>query len=537
MGSTKKNMSNWFQEKRVSSYFALLTSIVVSIVIISTIAFVGHYIKNMSIESQESVKRFNASLSALVFQAYENAEKTRHYEQLNTIIDNMLANKILNYGYVIDGKTQKIVWSTNKNDVGKPEQLSEQMIINTSSFDRVQELSEKNTKSIMKLGFTTGQSQRGEVESLLTQIRWWILLFFLIGLLSSNYMGRILQKPFDKLINGVNEFGRGRFEYRLEKTPFKEFNMLVDSYNSMASQLCELYESLEMKVHERTVALEETNRKLQETQGMMVHSEKMRSLGELVAGIAHEINNPINFIHGNIIHLGKYTDDMFTLIKMYEKIENMISGPELEAIKKFKDEIDIEFLETDIQDLIKSCKEGTERTKNIVLDLKNFSRLDEMVFTEFNVSKEIDTTLNILTNKFKDRVEIIKNYAPDTPKIEAYGGQLNQVFMNILDNSIYAIKEKGTITINIFKQPDFDNVVIEFIDNGIGISEENLRKVFDPFYTTKPVGEGTGLGMSIAYKVVTSHGGAMDVESALGKGTTFRIILPVSQEKEAYEQV
>ena len=267
---------------------------------------------------------------------------------------------------------------------------------------------------------------------------------------------------------------------------------------------------------------------------MMVHSEKMRSLGELVAGIAHEINNPINFIHGNIMILQNYVDDLLKLIDLYEK--NNVNFPEdiKTKIESLKKEIDLDFLRGDIKDLIKSCIEGTQRTKNIVLDLKNFSRMEERVLTQLDIPKEIDTTLNILNNKYKNRITVIKNYSPDVPKIEAYGGQLNQVFMNILDNAQDAMGEKGTLTINVYKERT--KVKIEFIDTGKGIPEENLKKVFDPFFTTKPVGKGTGLGMSISYRVINDHHGTIEVESKVNVGTKFTITLPINQD-EANEKL
>ena len=288
-----------------------------------------------------------------------------------------------------------------------------------------------------------------------------------------------------------------------------------------------------LKVQERTIALETANKKLKETQAMMVHSEKMRSLGELVAGIAHEINNPVNFIHGNIMILQNYVKDLFDVINLYETAEESIPADIKEKIENLKKEIDLDFIKDDVNDLIKSCKEGTERTKNIVLDLKNFSRMEEMVLTQFDIPKEIDTTLNILNNKYKNRITVIKNYAPDTPKIEAYGGQLNQVFMNILDNAQDAIEGSGTLTINTYKEDE--NVKIEFIDTGSGIPEENLKKIFDPFFTTKQVGKGTGLGMSISYRVIKDHNGTIEVESELGKGTKFTVTLPITHQKEETE--
>jgi signal transduction histidine kinase len=249
-------------------------------------------------------------------------------------------------------------------------------------------------------------------------------------------------------------------------------------------------------------------------------------LGELVAGIAHEINNPINFIYGNIIHLERYSKSLLDLIDKYSQTDDSLPEDkkgELQAIKK---EIDIDFLKEDIKDLLESCKEGTERTKKIIADLKNFSRLEDNVLIEFDIAREIDTTLNILRNKLKNRITIHKNYPDDLPKIEVYGGQLNQVFMNILDNAQYAIDGTGDIFIDVVFERK--NVIIEIRDTGKGIDQKNLNKIFEPFFTTKPIGEGTGLGLSIAYKVVQNYGGTMDVKSEIGKGTNFKIVLPIS---------
>lgn len=530
MSNNSKNQK--FQEKELSFYFAVLASIFISLIIILIITLVAHYVKNMSDESSTRINKFNTSLADLMQKSYSTDSAANNYIQLNTIAKNLSENKVLAYAYVVDSQNRSIIWSVNKADVGKQEAIVMLSYIDgASSMPETQEIVRAASGYIMKFGFSTDEVQRNELSSLLKNIRILIFVFFTIGLMASVLMGKMFQKPFDKLISGIKDFGSGNFDRRLEKTPFKEINQLIDSYNFMAFQLNELYQSLESKVQERTIELEQANIQLKEAQSMMVHSEKMRSLGELVAGIAHEINNPINFIHGNIIHLEKYSKDLLSLIEKYNELEKDIDPQKLSDISNFKDEIELDFIQDDIGELIKSCKEGTERTKNIVLDLKNFSRLEEMVFTELDIPKEIDTTLNILNNKVKNKAKLNKNYAENLPKIDAYGGQLNQVFMNILDNAIYAIKDEGEVTINVFEIKEEKRVVVEFKDNGIGISEENIKKVFDPFYTTKPVGEGTGLGMSIAYKVITNHGGTMQIESEMGKGTTIRIILPISQEK------
>ncbi len=352
-----------------------------------------------------------------------------------------------------------------------------------------------------------------------------VLAFLMFGLLSAYYMTRILLNPLLELVKGAKELSEGNFEHRLQKSKYLEVNDLIDSYNLMAENLQILYSDLENKVKERTEELQNANNELKGTQAMMVHSEKMRSLGQLVAGITHEINNPINFVYGNMVHLQHYTEALFQIINLYESFEGDLCEEKQQELKNLKDKIELEFLKEDLPMLIKSCYEGTERTKNIILDLKNFSRVDEMVVNDINLPKEIDTTLNILRNKVKNKVQIIKEYDENLPTVEGYGGQLNQVFMNILDNACYAVSENGSIYIRLHKIEN--DVIIEFEDTGCGMKKEQIEKIFDPFYTTKPVGSGTGLGMSISYKVIQNHNGSIKVDSVEGKGTKFVLRLPI----------
>lgn len=369
-------------------------------------------------------------------------------------------------------------------------------------------------------------TQLGNFEA---SLRLLVVDFLIFGLISSYFLTKMIVKPLTELINGSNELAAGNLKYRFKPTEYQEINELISTYNKMAESLQDMYSELDEKVKERTKELEAANNELKSTQSMMVHSEKMRSLGELVAGITHEINNPINFIHGNMVHFKNYASALFELIELYESFENNISDEQKQEVNQFKEKIELSFIKEDLPLLIQSCKDGTERTKNIILDLKNFSRLEEMVITKIDLAKEIDTTLNILRSKIGNKVEIVKEYGDNIPQIEGFGGQLNQVFMNILDNSVYALKDGGVIVIRL--QKNENDVIIEIEDNGCGMTKEQSSKIFDPFFTTKPVGEGTGLGMSISYKVVQQHNGSISVDSIEGQGTKFKICLPIEMKE------
>lgn len=520
---------NMTKVKKISSYFAYTTSFFIAAIVILTMSYVFNHIKNLALDYDVNLKTYSYSLFSLIGETFEQSYQNKTTERTLKVLDNLKGRGMLTYVYAVDKKNNEVFFSTLRNLVGKDADTAKRDVFLKFQKQSVMEILTSTDNYTLYIGLPVEKIAASHLNTLLENIKIFVVIFLLIGIIASAIMSSVVINPLDELTRGVKEFAKGNFDFRLKKSQFTEINELVDAYNYMAFQLHDLYDSLELKVQERTLALERANEEIKETQAMMVHSEKMRSLGELVAGIAHEINNPVNFIHGNIVILDKYVKDLFSLIDQYIANENSISQEELDKIQKIKTDIDLDFIRDDVKDLIKSCIEGTERTKNIVLDLKNFSRMEEMVLTQFNIPKEIDTTLNILNNKYKNRITVVKEYQENLPKIEAYGGQLNQVFMNILDNAQYAIKGEGTVTINV--KQEGENVVIKFSDTGEGIKKEDIKKVFEPFFTTKPVGQGTGLGMSITYRVIKNHNGEIYVDSEVGKGTTFTIILPINYKK------
>jgi len=275
----------------------------------------------------------------------------------------------------------------------------------------------------------------------------------------------------------------------------------------------------------------EMYQELKSTQTQLVQSEKMASLGQLVAGIAHEINNPVNFVFAGTESLETLLEDFAEVADKYDELEELplekLKGFLLE-IHNLKDEIEFEETRSEIFEVLQDIKTGAERTAEIVKGLRTFSRLDEDALKRTSLHENLDSTLVILRNQYKNRVRIQKNYAMDLPLIECYPGKLNQVFMNLLANGIQAIKGEGVVTITT--QVIGENTCeIAISDTGSGIPAKIIAKIFDPFFTTKDVGKGTGLGLSISLGIIEKHNGTMNVESEVGKGSTFRIQLPIEQ--------
>lgn len=297
----------------------------------------------------------------------------------------------------------------------------------------------------------------------------------------------------------------------------------------------------EAKLREQTETLEQMLQELKQTQVQLIQTEKMSGLGQLVAGIAHEINNPVNFIHGNVSHAREYTQNLISLISLYQK---HYAQPHGEIVAALED-IDFDFLREDVEKLLNSMSLGTDRIRKIVLSLRNFSRLDESAIKDVDIHEGLESTLTILQGRLKSSnhgadIQIVRQYNA-IPRITCYGSQLNQVFMNILVNAIDALNERdchrslaecsarpSTITLSTDYLPERDSIQVRIHDNGSGIPAAVRDRIFDPFFTTKAVGKGTGLGLSISYQIVVEkHGGSLTCHSTPDDGTEFCIELPI----------
>ncbi len=293
---------------------------------------------------------------------------------------------------------------------------------------------------------------------------------------------------------------------------------------------------LEQMVEERTKELNGALGDLKKTQSQLLQTEKMASIGQLAAGVAHEINNPTGFISSNLNTLEGYVEDAGSLIAQYRAFVSKIKeggavedikafvSEESEHITAFEEEIDINFMLDDTRQLIKECQEGSERIKNIVVDLKDFAHPGEDKLKFADIHKNLDSTLNVVRNEIKYKASVTKEYG-ELPQVQCYPQELNQVFLNLLVNAAQAIEKEGEIRILTCAIDGY--VEIKVSDTGAGIPEESLSKIFDPFFTTKEVGKGTGLGLNVAYNIMMKHKGSIDVESKVGTGTTFTIRIPV----------
>jgi signal transduction histidine kinase len=287
-------------------------------------------------------------------------------------------------------------------------------------------------------------------------------------------------------------------------------------------------EAAEAELMRRNAELTEVNARLSKAQEQLVQSEKLASIGQLAAGVAHEINNPIGYVFSNFETLGTYIARMLDMFKAYEEAEASIGAPEvLERLRAKRAGIDLDYLIEDIPVLMSESREGISRVRKIDQDLKDFSRVDANQEWQWaNLHTGLDSTLNIVSNEVKYKADVVREYG-DIPEIECLPSQLNQVFMNLLINAGQAVAERGTIV--IATGVDEGHVWVSIADSGCGIPEDALQRIFDPFFTTKPIGSGTGLGLAIAYRIVAKHHGRIEVQSRVGFGTTFRVVLPVVQ--------
>ena len=306
---------------------------------------------------------------------------------------------------------------------------------------------------------------------------------------------------------------------------------LFDDNNKMSEQNQQI-NNLQRQLIKEKKALEMTLAKLKETQQMLIHSEKMNALGKLVAGVAHEVNNPIAFVYSNLHSIGNYFDDLFGAYSQLEQLINQLNNDELNLeVQKIRKAADIDFLEDDIRDMLAESKTGVDRVKTIVEDLRRFSRLDEADSKTIDLIENIRSTISIVKAQMEHKRIKFEFFGPEKLDIDCFPGQLNQAILNILINAIQAVNRDGRVSLHVEVKEADVQIIIE--DNGPGIPAEIQSRIFDPFFTTKPVGSGTGLGLSITYKIIQElHKGSVKVQSEPGNITSFCITIPRKQERK-----
>jgi PAS domain S-box-containing protein len=495
--------------------YLLVTLVVMTIALIVVIYsnYTSKQKKNLELEQMNY--ELNNSKNEILFQAEQLEHKNTELEKLSIVAsetDNavMIMNENWEFEWINDGFTRLYGFTLEEfiNKRGKS-------LLEASSY--------KNIKSV--LGTINSEKKTVTYES-------------------SNYNGKgdkiwiytTLTPILDK-----NKEIKKLIAIDSEITQLKEAELDIINKNEkiekqssellkQAEHLIQLNSELEVKKN----TLEEALNKLKNAQSHLVESEKMVILGQLTAGIAHEINNPISFINSGIEGLKMAFNQLVEVLNEYELITPKNIKQKLEEINELKNNINYSTLLSDVHELTKDIKTGIFRTIEIIKELRTFSRLDESDLKLIDLHKNIDSTLVILRNKYINKIEIIKDYGK-IPMIECYPGKINQVFLNILVNAIQAINEEGKIYIKtrITKKDGRKFLVVSIKDTGKGMTDEVKKKIFEPFYTTKEAGEGTGLGLSISVSIIESHNGAIEVESKVGKGSTFSIYLPqVFQKKE-----
>lgn len=348
-----------------------------------------------------------------------------------------------------------------------------------------------------------------------------MLLSAAIAAILAFYTSRAIARPVQAVTQVAQQVAtEHNFNLRAPITNEDEIGLLATSLNHLIEQVADYTE------------------KLKQTQSQLIQTEKMSSIGQMVAGVAHEINNPINFIHSNIEYINNYIQNLLELVSLYQK---QYPHPTVE-IQEHIEEIDLDFITQDLPKALSSMQMGSDRIREIVVSMRNFSRADNTYMTPMDIHKGIDSTLAILNHRLKLGIKVIKKY-DKLPGVDCYPAQLNQVFMNILSNAIDALEEVNNsgkwqvaespticicTAVEALTEISQKNVKVIIGDNGPGIPKETQQKMFEPFFTTKSIGKGTGLGLAISYQIIAKHNGKIEVNSEPGKGTEFVITLPVT---------
>ncbi|HEY8907206.1 MAG TPA: ATP-binding protein [Rhodoferax sp.] len=386
----------------------------------------------------------------------------------------------------------------------------------TSAQDLSAHFTQDYREAVERLADTSQQNQRWVLALLVgSLILAWLVTRYFFG---KHVLDRLRQvSHYLRRGDGANAHQRVPVEGSDE---IAQMARAVDLFLEDRYQLAQANKALETE----RAAQDALIRTLAQTQSQLLQSEKLASIGQLAAGVAHEINNPIGFVNSNLSSLRHYMDDLLTLLGAYEAGEGELNDASRAALGKLKKNMDIAFLREDMGSLLSESMDGMQRVRRIVQDLRDFSHVGESEMQWASLEQGLDSTLNVVGSELKLKADVVKEYA-GIPEVECVPAQLNQVFMNLLLNAAHAIEGHGTITLRTGRGDD--TVWVEVQDTGSGIRPENLGRIFDPFFTTKPVGRGTGLGLSISYGIVQQHGGQISVKSEWGSGSVFRVTLPI----------
>ena len=353
------------------------------------------------------------------------------------------------------------------------------------------------------------------------------------GLSGVELLRKIMERYQDTaviMVSGIDRTQRvldavriGAFDYLIKPVDLDVLELSVERALERRKLLSDA-RRYKQDLERRNSELGRRKAELERLQAQIVHSEKMASLGQLAAGVAHELNNPAGFIYGNMDFLGELVASVERLLTLYDSAN--LSEATRAQVEALKQEIDYENTVADLRSIIMDCREGAERIRSVVQNLRTFSRLDEAEFKQVDLHEGIDSTVRLLSRYYSgDRIKLRREYG-ELPPVDCYAGQLNQVWMNLLANAAQAVEQSGGRRVVIQTYVERETVMVAITDTGIGIAPEHLRKIFDPFFTTKPVGEGTGLGLSVTYSIIERHGGFVRVRSRPGQGTTFVVGLP-----------
>ncbi|MDX2229188.1 MAG: ATP-binding protein [Leptolyngbyaceae cyanobacterium bins.349] len=513
--------------------------------------------QNRVLGNISEVKAIQAELDAFV-QQYPTSLATSDREYL-TLIQGYTDN-IETYA-----KWTSVIWKTLDPGNLKRDEIktAQQQILNSLRSEiaiaievKFEHLSEQLNRIIHN-----AQMQQEQATAQLVAAKSLRLNIIVVSLLLSGstaatlawFTSRAIARPIEAVTQVAQQVTQeANFTLKAPVTTQDEIGVMARSFNSLVQKVAEDTQALELeqamlenRVQERTQELQQTLDNLRKAQSQLIQAEKMSSLGQLVAGVAHEINNPVNFIHGNLTHATAYSQDLLALLQLYQ---TQYPQP-TPLIAQTIDAIDLDFLVEDMPKLFDSMQVGADRIREIVQSLRSFSRLDEAEVKDVDVHEGLDSTLMILQNRLKARpnhpaIEVVKHYG-NLPKVECYAGQLNQVFMNILANAIDVLEdlysERSPLTPSEPPQITIhtavigtNRVAIQIADNGPGMAKEVHQRLFDPFFTTKPVGKGTGMGMSISYQIVTErHNGTLYCVSEPGQGATFVVEIPILQNVQA----